>query len=453
MSLRARVALFVAIAVGVTVATVAGFAYRSTRSEAYAEIDRSLLGRVPITGLPDLLGTRPGQGPGAAARRAEVAALISDDVLAQVVFPDGRIVVLGSTESVLPVDEADLAIAAGARTDLLRTVIVAGAPHRLITRPVPGTRVAVQIARDLTETETILAGLRNRLLLVGLAGALLAALLGWWLAGRAVRPVQRLTVAAEQVASTGALDAAIPVERTDEIGRLATAFNLMLERLAAMRAVQQRLIADASHELRTPLTSLRTNIELLSRGGIPAEDEQEMLRDLRTEVSELGDLLAELVDLAIVGGAEEEPTPFDLADVVSSAVERLRRRTPHPVSVTGTATPVTARRGAVTRAVTNLLDNAAKWGPVDQPIDVTLDRTGLVVEDRGPGFAPEDLPFVFQRFYRSATARNLPGSGLGLAIVAAVAEDHGWETSAGNREGGGARVAIVFPPAVRPPSD
>lgn len=449
MSLRARLAAFMAVTVGVTVALVAVYAYRSASSEALAEVDRSLLGRVPIGGFEvPSTGPGPGQGPGGqgggGGRRQDLASLISDDVLAQLLLPDGIVVILGDSEVPLPVTGADLVIARGDGEDFLRTITFDDRTYRMITRPLPQARGAVQIARDLTETEAILDGLRTRLLLFGLAGAAVAALAGWLLAGRAVRPVRDLTGAAEQVAATGALDAAIPVRRSDEVGRLATAFNEMLARLETSRAAQQRLVADASHELRTPLTSVRTNIELLARGGVPEAERAGMLQDLRAEVVELGDLVSELVDLATVGRDDETAMAVDLADLAETAVTRARRRAGQPFVLEIGPVPATVRRGAVTRAFSNLVDNAVKWSPPDGEITVRLDGAGFTVEDRGPGFDPADLPQVFQRFYRAAAARSLPGSGLGLAIVAAVAEDHGWTVFAENRTDGGARVGMRF---------
>ena len=448
MTLRVRLAVFVAVAVGIAVAVVAIAAYRSTRDETLAEIDRFLRTRAPLAVLIEESpgGHQPGSGLGAGngGGRAEVG-VVGDDVAAQIVFVDGSITILGSGDLVLPVTPADLAVAAGTLGEFMRTVSFDGADYRMLTRHL-GPTAALQMARDLTETSSILQGLRNRLLLIGIAGALLAGIAGWLVAGRAVRPVRELTAAAEEVATTGALDAAIPVQRSDEIGRLAGSFNAMLARLEASRVAQQRLVADASHELRTPLTSLRTNIELLARGTVPESERTAMLSDLKAEVLELGTLVGELVDLATVGRAEESLGSADLAAIVAEAVGRAERRATQSIDLTATPLITEVRAGAVGRAVSNLLDNAIKWSPPEGAITVTLTPHGLAVADRGPGIAPEDLPFIFQRFYRSSAARALPGSGLGLAIVAAVAEDHGWMPYARNREGGGAEVGWRFGP-------
>jgi two-component system sensor histidine kinase MprB len=442
MTLRARIAVFVAAAVGLTVGGVALASYRSTRDETLAEIDRFLEARAPLTPLvedPEDVEHLPGSGPGGGRGSGRSGVIVADDVAAQIVFVTGRVTVLGSEDVVIPVTPLDVAVATGMAPEFVRTVAIDGVDFRLLTRRL-GPSSALQVARDLTETEAILAGLRNRLVLIGLAGALLAGLAGWLLAGRAVRPVRALTAAAEHVAATGSLDSAIPVTRTDETGRLAAAFNEMLYRLETSRVAQQRLVADASHELRTPLTSLRTNIELLASGKVPETERAAVIADLQSEVVELGGLVGELVDLATVGRAEEEPVVADLAGLVTDVVDRAGRRSGIAFECRLEPVALAMRTGAVTRAISNLVDNALKWSPPQGIVTVTLDAAGLSVGDRGPGIPPDDLPFVFQRFYRAATARSLPGSGLGLAIVAAVAEDHGWTPFARNRDGGGAEV-------------
>ena len=448
MTLRVRLAAFVAAAVGIAVVVVAFAAYRSTSQETIAGIDRFLRNRAPLAGLIDGSGPGSGPGPGPGGGQGNgrgPGGVVSDDVVAQVVFADGTVIALGSALVSLPVEQMDLDIAAGRAPEAIRTVTVDDTHYRLFTHRA-GIGSAVQVARDLSETEAILNGLRDRLLLLGLAGAVLAALAGWALAGRAVRPVRELTAAAEQVSATGALDTAIPVTRSDEIGRLAAAFNEMLVRLDTSRLAQQRLVADASHELRTPLTSLRTNIELLARGTVPESDRAAMLSDLTAEVIELGALVTELVDLATVGRADEERVQVDLAALVSETISRAERRATQSFQVTSVPVMATVRPAAVTRAMSNLLDNAIKWSPADGAITVTLDREALTVGDRGLGIDPGDLPFVFERFFRSTSARSMPGSGLGLAIVAAVAEDHGWTPFARNRDGSGAEVGIRFAP-------
>jgi two-component system sensor histidine kinase MprB len=301
------------------------------------------------------------------------------------------------------------------------------------------------MARDLTETDAFLGGLRTRLILIGGGAVVLAAILAWFVSHRAVRPVAVLTRAAEHVAATRDLEVPIAVTRRDEIGRLAASFNTMLGALASSRAQQRRLVADAGHELRTPLTSLRTNIEVLARvGDMPAVDRAELLADARRELEELSDLVAELVDLA-ADAPPEESVPVRLDELVGEAVERFRRRTGREVALSTEETVLRGKPGRLSRAVVNLLDNAGKFSPAGTPIEVALRGGRLEVRDRGPGLDPGDLPRVFERFYRAVGARTTPGSGLGLAIVEQVAEEHGGRAFAGNAEDGGAVVGFEVP--------
>ncbi len=235
------------------------------------------------------------------------------------------------------------------------------------------------------------------------------------------------------------------MERGDEIGRLAEAFNAMLERLEDARSSQQRLVADASHELRTPLTSLRTNIELLARGDVPEGDASAMLEDLKSEIFELGAMVSELVDLATIGREDEQAAEVDLRELTAHAVDRARRRSSGIEIRTDLETVRReVKAAAVDRAIANILDNAIKWTPRGGTIEVALDDEGLRVRDSGAGFEADDLPRVFERFYRASSARSHPGSGLGLSIVAAVAADHGWTPFARNAAGGGGEVGIEF---------
>ena len=258
-----------------------------------------------------------------------------------------------------------------------------------------------------------------------------------------------LTDAAEHVARTRDLSRRIEREGDDELSRLAGAFNTMLEALDDSQRAQRRLVADASHELRTPLTSLRTNLEVLARGGLAPGDHERLRADLIAQLEELTLLVSDLVDLA----REEEPVAerevLALDELVAAAVERARRHAPG-VEFSAALEPVLVEgvRSRLDRAVANLLDNAAKHG--DGHVEVVLRDGVLTVRDHGPGIAAEDLPFVFDRFYRSAAARGRPGSGLGLAIVRQAAEAHGGAVRAGAAPGGGAELTLTLPTAQTP---
>jgi two-component system sensor histidine kinase MprB len=260
--------------------------------------------------------------------------------------------------------------------------------------------------------------------------------------------VTELTETAEHVARTRDLSHRIDAAGDDELARLATSFNTMLEALEESQRAQRQLVADASHELRTPLTSLRTNLEVLgSNGKLGEADRERLRRDLVVQLEELGELVGDLVELARDGEAPVEPLePVRLDELVDAAVERARRHAP-AVAFTTELEPcvVAGERARLDRAVANLLDNAAKWSPPGGAVDVRLAGGELTVRDHGPGIEPDDLPHVFDRFYRATAARGRAGSGLGLAIVRHVAERHGGIVRAEAAPGGGALLRLDLP--------
>ena len=335
-----------------------------------------------------------------------------------------------------------------------------GMRMRAVTVPVPPLshfpgNEAVTLAESTADTQQTLSRLTLVSLLVGIAGIAVAGSAGITVARAGLRPVDRLTEATEYVARTGDLRP-IEVEGTDELARLAASFNAMLTALSRSQEHQRRLIADAGHELRTPLTSMRTNIDLLAQvfgssdagavAKISDADRAELITDVRAQMEELSILVGDLVELSRDVKPPTAPEPVNMADVVHQAVDRVRRRAPHvhydiqldPWFLDGD--PATLER-----AVTNLLDNAAKWSPDDGTVTVRLKDGLLQVSDEGPGIADADLPHVFERFYRSTEARTMPGSGLGLAIVRQAAENHGGRVAAARAPGGGALLGLWLP--------
>ena len=320
------------------------------------------------------------------------------------------------------------------------------APYRMLTASA-GRGVVVQAARDLSENQRLLATLRTRTIVATLAGAAAASLLGWLVARQVTRRLVHLTGVAEQVAATGDLDVTVPVSGEDETGRLGVAFNGMLSALARSKQDQQRLVQDAGHELRTPLTSLRTNISVLRRyDALTPEARSRVLDDLDGEAKELTLLVNEVVELATERRGDEPESEVQLGRLVQHVAARTQRRTGKVVLVVADASVVTARPLALERAITNLIDNAAKFASdSDAPIEVTVQAGRVEVLDRGPGIAEGDLPHLFDRFYRAVNARSRPGSGLGLAIVRDVVEAHKGTVFAANRVGGGASIGFQLP--------
>ncbi len=294
----------------------------------------------------------------------------------------------------------------------------------------------------------------------------LAAAAGATVGRTGLRPVARLTAAAERVARTDDLRP-IRVTGHDELARLTESFNTMLRALAESRERQSRLVADAGHELRTPLTSLRTNMELLIAASrpdapnLPEEDMAELRADVVAQIEELSTLVGDLVDLAREDAPETVFEPVDISDVVERSLERARRRR-SDLDFTAHTEPwfVYGDQAALSRAVLNVLDNAAKWSPADAEVLVSMRQLGpglmeLTVDDAGPGIPEEDRELVFERFYRSTASRSMPGSGLGLAIVRQVVMKHGGTIAVDASSRGGALVRIVLPgaPHLEHPAD
>ncbi|MGW2649821.1 HAMP domain-containing sensor histidine kinase [Streptomyces sp. NPDC001393] len=328
---------------------------------------------------------------------------------------------------------------------------IQGERYRVATVALGGGRGAVQVAQQYSDTEDLLRELKTRTVELSAIVIVVAGLAGWWLARRIAGRLVRLTRVAEDVARTGRLDTEVPVAGQDEVGRLGRAFDGMLGRLAASEEIQRRLIQDAGHELRTPLTSLQANAALLDRiDRLPPQAKADLIADMKSETRELVNLVNELVELAAGDRGAEQPTEVALRAMAEDAAALARRRTGREILVDADATVVRVRASAVQRALSNLLENAAKFDQDGtEPIEVTITGTRVEVCDRGPGIAEADLPRVFDRFYRADSARSLPGSGLGLAIVHAVAVTHGGTAFARNRPGGGAVIGFTLDPASR----
>ncbi|UMG94740.1 HAMP domain-containing histidine kinase [Nocardioides sp. TF02-7] len=322
---------------------------------------------------------------------------------------DGPDIVLGEPEH---------EVALGESSSSIRTIRIAGDRYRVVTVPTREPGTALVIAQSLADQDRILARLGWVTVAFGGMGVLTAALAGWAVATNGLRPVRQLTTAVERIARTEDLTP-LPVEGDDEVARLATAFNHMLTALDASRIRQRQLVADASHELRTPLTSLRTNIDLLTMSGddastLPPGARAELMEDIRAQIEELTTLIGDLTELARDEPVPHQVEPVDLGEVIDHAVQRVRRRAPgltfevftRPWWVVGEAP-------SLERAVTNLLDNAAKWSPPDGRVTVRLSDGVLTVDDQGPGIPEPDRARIFDRFWRSDDSRTLPGVGAG----------------------------------------
>lgn len=334
---------------------------------------------------------------------------------------------------------------------------------------------AILVGEPLAAFYETLGSLRRTLLTTSVGGLALAIVGGWLMAGRALRPVDRVTAAAAAIAtgdgSAASLTTRLRVPETgDEIARLSATFNAMLDRLQASFAAQQRFVADASHELRTPLTAIRGNVEVLARqaaagqiGHAVDEDLDAALTDMGRESARMGRLLDDLLLLARSDAPEPEarpPRPVRLDEIACDAVrsasaladgQRVEALAPEPVTVEGDA-------DRLLQLVLILLENALRHTPsggrvvveVDPPADGSVH---LVVRDEGEGIAPEHVAHVFDRFYRAdgARGRATGGTGLGLAIARVVARAHGGEIEVASAPGRGSTFTVTLPTGgVRP---
>jgi two-component system, OmpR family, sensor histidine kinase MprB len=456
MTFRRRIVLLSAAAVAVAIALAAVVTYVVVGRELHGAVD----GKLRASQAKVLFVTRAEGGRSVARKPGNSGAGSDESVRAQLpptalggsvgvvqaTLPNGDVIRSSSGVS-LPTNAAVGEVVSGEREESLRDETVDGVRMRVLTARGPDGST-VQIAKPLTDVEDTLRRLRWILFAVTIGGVGLASGFGVAVSRAATRPLGRLTATAERVTATGELHHRIEPVADDEPGRLAAAFNAMLAALEASRDAQRQLVADASHELRTPLTSIRANIELLQRAnGMPAGERASVLASVRGQLEDLTILVGDLVDLARPGERAVEPSEeLRLDEVVEDAVERARRLAPDRRFVL-IAEPCVVRgsRARLARAVGNLLDNAVKWSPPGRPVEVAVTGGEVTVRDHGPGIAEEDLPHVFDRFYRAPSARGLPGSGLGLAIVKHVTDAHGGEVVAEPVEGGGARLRLALP--------
>jgi two-component system sensor histidine kinase MprB len=452
MRISRRFALAAAVAVAAAIALASVGAYFAVRAQLRSEVDGSLrerasaiqtmtatLGPLSKAGSPSFPGRLP-QLPQPVQRFGGAAGVVqfvaADGVAQQPLGPNG---------AALPVGATTRAVASGRRGTAIEDETVDGDHLRVLTAPLPEGG-AVEVARPLDEVDSTLHDLVLLLAAITAGGVALAAALGKLVARTSLAPIRRFTSQTEDIAGHPALmGRRLEVESEDELGRLARSYNTTLEALERSVSAQRQMVSDASHELRTPLASLKANLEVLLRAReLGAKDRRELTNDLIEQTDELTWLIEDVVELARGGESNSHPEDVRLEEVVVEAIERVR---PHAPGIdfaldVASAAVVRGEPDRLGRAIRNLLENAAKWSPAGGRVEVSV-RGGMVsVRDHGPGIEADDLPHVFERFYRSRSARSKPGSGLGLAIVRQVADSHGGRVSAANAPGGGAVLRL-----------
>ncbi|MDL2078894.1 HAMP domain-containing sensor histidine kinase [Streptomyces sp. GXMU-J15] len=466
LPIRSRLALLVAAAVAFAVAAVSVTCWFIVQGKLYEQVEGDLSRAAIVT---------RGQVQGALNTCTDTPygpRLFHN--YSQVVEQDGTVCLLGGSLSPVEVTDSDKdTIENGevGKAHFRNGATEDGTDVRVLVKPLgatatgtgePGPNIGLIVAAPLKSTQETLKDLALILLLVGGVGVVGAGAAGLAVARAGLRPVDKLTEAVEHVARTEDLNVRIPVEEEseDEVARLSRSFNSMTSALASSRELQQQLIADAGHELRTPLTSLRTNIELLTRSEetgrpLPEADRKALLASVKAQMTELAALIGDLQELSRSEGQRGERVQVvSLEQTVEAALRRARLRG-QELTITADLTPwyVRAEPAALERAVVNLLDNAVKFSPGGGTIEVRLAEGVLTVRDHGPGIPTDELPYVFDRFWRSPSARALPGSGLGLSIVARTVQQAGGRVTLGTAEGGGTVATVRLPGAPTPPPE
>jgi len=442
VTFRTRLVLATTVAVVVAVLVASTASFLAARNSLLGAADNSLT---------------------AAAKKITAGQEISATTatLGQVIDSAGTVVSGGA----LPVTPQVRLVAAGLAPSFFTTVTVGGDQLREFVEPLPaGTAVetgilaeggALQIA-TLLNVGSVLARLGIVLGAVALTGVLLAVVLGWLVAQTALVPLNALTATVEDLAETTDVTRRLSPGGPDELGRLRRTFNRLLEALEFSRRAQSQLVVDASHELRTPLTSLRTNLEVIRRVDELSEaDRSVLVDDVLVQLQELTDLVGDLAELARGDQlpVRKEPIRLDLVVRDAVAVAATHGRTQGVTfHLDSDECWVSADVDRLSRAIGNLLDNARKWSPAGHVVSVQCHDGKVTVRDHGPGIAQQDLPHIFDRFYRAPSARGLPGSGLGLAIVAQVVKAEGGTIRAEVDPEGGTRMALALP-TIEPPLD
>ena len=451
MALRRRLSIIAAASVGVAILIAVVVCYAVVRGQLRGSVDDSLRAQASAIqhgNAVSLAQKSVAPIPASAGGPAQYAELVLSNRAHHVY--QGNLA--------LPITSQALQVAAKDRGPYFTDIRVGDNHLRMMVFPIgtndgPG---ALLLARPLNSVDSVLRDLRLILLVVLAGGVFVAGALGRMASRRVLKPLNEVAATAEHIGETDDLSQRLRVHADDEVGQLATRFNTMLDRLQRSRdaldesvRAQRQLVADASHELRTPVTSLRTNIEVLLQGAVlDDEDRERLLADVVEQSEELSALVNDLIELARGDQPGPEADDVRLDRVVAGCVDRARRNSP---GIEFVAELIPAQLDGVAerleRAVNNLLDNAARHSPAGALVQVSAGPGGVVIRDHGSGVEEDDLPYVFDRFYRGSNTRGRQGSGLGLAIVRQVTEQHGGTASVANAPDGGAVFTLVLPAA------
>jgi signal transduction histidine kinase len=450
-----------------TVALCSCLIYLYVGVSALAEVDAALIGAARAV-KADILALGD---PQTAVDNGLIAlphdALAAPAVYLQVVRGNGSVCArshnLGSER--LPLDVDVIAMAMQGRSTMQTLVLENGNRVRMFSLPIVwSNRVigAVQSGHSLYDVDTMLRTTTTALVLAGTLGLVVAGAGGWWLALVALRPIEAMRDGVARIARSADLTERLPQPAaTDDLGRLASTINSLLDRLAHVISAQQRLGADVSHELRTPLTTIRGNVDLLRRGAADDPGERTIALDaIEVEVNRMSRLVADLLLAAQADAGmklERQPVEMDtlllqvyrqaqtMASVGSTGGERVSVRLGHEDQAVVMGDPDRLRQ-----LLLNLVDNALKYTPRDGTVTLSLYRVNgwvrVTVRDTGMGIAPELIPHIFERFYR-VPQLGRKGVGLGLAIARWIAEAHDGRLEVESSVGHGSTFSLWLPEA------
>ena len=477
-SIRGRLTIWYATALILSVAVFAVVLYFGRRSATYQDLDRRIQSEADLTAgiLAESYRARgvlvEKDTAGRPVLTPEVAAVLEvvPDFLL-VTSRDGRLLFASPDARALTFSEFEqlnaLAVPApGPATHVPGKYRINpnGPTLHYVVRPVPdagGQFGAIFAGADTRSAELRLEQLVSTIVIAFVVGIVPAVLVGRWIAGRALEPVDRMITEVREITDGRSLHRrlALPMER-DELGRLAETLNQMMTRLERSFAALRRFTADASHELKTPLTVVRAGVErAITRPNLPQETAA-VLEETLQEVNRMTELLDSLLTLARAdeGRADLHREPVDLRTIIEEAGETGELLAEHAgVTIEIRMPPdplvLAVDRSRVRQLALNLIENAVKYTPrggtVSVEVGATDGRVLLTVADSGIGIAPGDLPHIFDRFWRADSARTRtgarPGTGLGLAICKWIAEAHGGTIEVQSRPGRGTTFTVALP--------
>jgi heavy metal sensor kinase len=454
-TLRLRLALWYTLSLGLILALFAVYLYIQIERTLIAQVDAAL--DLAAAQAMLIVGDTNGElAFQAGSDNPDIIQNLSDDFIVQLLSPDGTVLATLSSEPG--------GIAFSAQAPGYSTHTIEGDPWRLYRRPARSNGASgwIQTAQELDLVFSTLASLRTQIVWVIPLGLALAGLGGYFLATRALRPIDALTRIAQ---ASNASDLSLRTHYRgpeDEVGRLAQTFDRMLDRLESAFARERQFTADTAHELRTPLAALKGRIGVtLSRQRQPPEY-QETLRGMEEQVDRLIRLTNDLLFIARLEGGQLEPQMegIDAGDFLGAVIDQVRplidAKSITLLEEVPSGLAIQADFNLLTRLFLNLLDNAVRYTPQNGQIRIEARQREQVVEfsiqDGGQGIETRHIPFIFDRFYRvegdrsrSSTDPGEGGAGLGLAIAREIAGVQGGELSVKSEPGKGATFTLLLP--------